>query len=165
MRQPHLLRLGDAYAADDATVVGDVTLGRETNIWYGAVIRGDVAAISIGARTNIQDLTVVHPQHDEDVFVGEDCVVGHGVMLHCREVGDGCLIGMGSILLPGARVGPQCLVAAGALVPVGMQVPARKVVMGSPARVVRDVRDEELVAFGAVVQRYLKLVQEHLLES
>ena len=157
-----MLRHGAAWIADDATIVGDVTLGPDASIWYGTVVRGDVAAISIGARTNLQDLTVVHPQHDEDVIVGEDCVVGHGVMLHCREVGDGCLVGRGSILLPGARVGAQCLVAAGALVPVGMQIPARKVVMGSPARVVRDVRAEELVEFQSAVQRYLELAQQHL---
>ncbi len=157
-----MLRHGAAWVADDATIVGDVSLGPDANIWYGTVVRGDVAAISIGARTNLQDLTVVHPQHDEDVIVGEDCVVGHGVMLHCREVGDGCLVGMGSILLPGARVGAQCLVAAGALVPVGMQIPDRKVVMGSPARVVRDVRAEELVEFQSAVQRYLELAQQHL---
>jgi carbonic anhydrase/acetyltransferase-like protein (isoleucine patch superfamily) len=157
-----MLRHGAAWVADDATIVGDVSLGPDANIWYGTVVRGDVAAISIGARTNLQDLTVVHPQHDEDVIVGEDCVVGHGVMLHCREVGNGCLIGMGSILLPGARVGAQCLVAAGSLIQVGMQVPDRKVVMGSPARVVRDVRDDELVEFQGAVRRYLELARQHL---
>lgn len=162
MRHPHLTRYGDAHVADDATIVGDVTLGVDVNVWYGTVVRGDVAAISIGDRTNLQDLTVVHPQHDEDVIVGKDCVVGHGVMLHCREVGDGCLIGMGSILLPGARIGKQCLVAAGALVPVGMQVPDRKLVMGAPARIFRDVRDDEIAGFEESVQRYLSLAQEHL---
>ena len=161
MRTPHLIKQGGAYIADNATVVGDVTLGEAVSVWYGTVIRGDVASITIGPRTNLQDLTVVHPQHDEDILVGSDCVVGHGVMLHCREIGDGCLIGMGSILLPGARIGDGCLVAAGALVPVGMSVPARKLVVGSPARIVRDVREEELREFAETVERYLRLAADH----
>ncbi|MAG55968.1 MAG: gamma carbonic anhydrase family protein [Planctomycetes bacterium] len=162
MRQPHLIRYGAAFIADDATIVGDVTLGKDVNVWYGTVVRGDVAPITIGARTNLQDLTVVHPQHDEDVVVGEDCVVGHGVMLHGRTVGDRCLIGMGSILLPGSHIGDESLVAAGALVPMGMEVPPRSLVLGSPARVVRDVTSDELQMFAESVKRYLDLVREHL---
>ncbi len=165
MRTPHLIKQGRAYIADNATVVGDVTLGEAVSVWYGTVIRGDVASITVGPRTNVQDLTVVHPQHDEDVVVGSDCVIGHGVMLHCRQIGDRCLIGMGAILLPGARIGDGCLVAAGALVPVGMIVPPRKLVVGSPARVVRDVREDELREFEETVQRYLGLALDHSSDS
>jgi carbonic anhydrase/acetyltransferase-like protein (isoleucine patch superfamily) len=164
MRTPHLLRVGDAFVADNATVVGDVVLGPEVSVWYGTVIRADVASISIGARTNLQDLTLVHPQHDEDIEVGEDIVVGHGVLLHCRSVGDGSLIGMGSILLPGARIGRRCLVAAGSLVPMNMTIPDGMLVMGSPARIIRPVRDDELRMFEETVARYLALALEHLRE-
>jgi len=161
LRSPRLFRVDGAWIADTATVVGDTTLGPDVSVWYGTVVRADVAAISIGARTNLQDLTLVHPQHDEDVEVGEDNVVGHGVMLHCRSVGNGNLIGMGSILLPGARIGDHCLIAAGAVIPVGMQIPDRSVVMGAPGRVVRTVRDDELKEFDATVERYLGLARDH----
>jgi len=162
MRTPHLHAQDQAFVADDATVVGDVSLGRDVSIWYGCVVRGDVAPIRIGSRTNIQDLSVVHPQHDEPVTIGEDCVVGHQVTLHCSDVGSRCLVGMGAILLPGARIGDRCLVAAGAIVPMGMEVPDGSMIMGQPARIIREVRDDELRTFDEAVERYLSLVREHL---
>lgn len=161
MRKPRLHRIDDAWIADSATVVGDVHLGEDVSVWYGTVVRGDVASITIGARTNLQDLTLVHPQHDEDVVVGQDNVVGHGVMLHGRTVGNGNLIGMGSIILPGSRIGDECLIAAGALIPVRMEVPDRSVVMGMPGKVVRRVTDDEIADFRDTVRRYLGLAHDH----
>ncbi len=161
MRSPCLLPHGAAFVADDATIVGSVELGAGTSIWYGTVVRGDVAAIRIGRDTNVQDLCVIHPQHDEDIEIGDEVTVGHGVIIHCRTVGSRSLIGMGAILLPGARVGTQCLVGAGALVPMGMEIPDRSVVLGSPARVVRAVTDAEAAGFLDSVARYRELAVRH----
>jgi carbonic anhydrase/acetyltransferase-like protein (isoleucine patch superfamily) len=162
MREPHLNRYGDAYVADDATVTGRVTLGPDVSVWYGTVIRADVAAIAIGRRTNVQDMSVVHPQHDEDITIGEEVTIGHGVLLHCRSIGSLCLIGMGSILLPGARIGDGCLVGAGSLVTLGKTIPDRSLVMGSPAKVVRQLTDREVQDFRESAERYVALSRVHL---
>jgi carbonic anhydrase/acetyltransferase-like protein (isoleucine patch superfamily) len=162
MRQPHLLKYEQAFVADDATIVGDVRLGAEASIWYGVVVRADVAPISIGPRTNVQDRCVVHPEHDEDIAIGAEVTIGHGALIHGRTIGDHCLIGMGAILLPGSHVGPGSLVAAGALIPPRMEVPARSLVMGSPGRIVRRVTDQELEHIADTVRRYLSLTREHL---
>lgn len=160
-RQPRLLAHGDAWVADDATIFGDVTLGAEASVWYGCVVRADVAKIRIGARTNVQDLSLVHPQHDEDVEIGADVTIGHGVMVHCRTIEDGCLIGIGAILLAGSRIGAQCLIGAGALIPTGRVIPPRSVVVGSPGRVVRQVTDADLLVFRENISRYLGLARRH----
>ena len=161
MRKPRLDLIDGAYYADDCTVQGDVAVGAESSLWYGVVVRGDVARIRIGARTNVQDLTCIHPQHDEDVLIGDDCVIGHGAIIHNREIGDGCLIGMGAILMPGARIGRGSIVAAGALVPPGTVVPPGSLVMGSPAKVVRSVRAGETAEIASTVERYLGLARRH----
>lgn len=157
-----LIEKQGAYVADNATVVGKVALGARASIWYGTVVRADVASITIGSETNIQDLSVVHPQHDEDVSIGDRVTIGHGALVHCRSIGDLCLIGMGSILLPGARIGNRCLVAAGALVPIGMVVPDQSLVMGSPAKVVRQVSPREIQVFQESADRYLELAVQHV---
>jgi carbonic anhydrase/acetyltransferase-like protein (isoleucine patch superfamily) len=165
MRLPHLQRFGEAFVADNATIVGDVELAALVSVWYGCVVRGDVAAIKIGRATNLQDLAVVHPQHDEDVSIGEEVTIGHGVMVHGRSIGSRSLIGMGAILLPGSRIGEGCIVGAGALVPMRMVVPDRTVVLGSPAKIVRAVTDAELKGFQESVERYLGLTKRHLREA
>ena len=123
--------------------MGDVTIGAESSVWYGAVLRGDMAAIVIGSQTNLQDGTIVHVDDDAPCRVGSRVGVGHRVILHGCAVEDDCLIGMGSILLNKVHVGAGSVVAAGAVLPEGMQVPPRSLVMGVPARVVRAV-DERL---------------------
>jgi carbonic anhydrase/acetyltransferase-like protein (isoleucine patch superfamily) len=162
MRKPHLYASGPAFLADNATVVGKVKLARRVSVWYGCVVRGDVARIQVGEDTNIQDLTVVHPQHDEDIEIGSRVVIGHNVMVHGRTIGDDALIGMGAILLPGSRVGNGCLVGAGALVPMNMVIPDGHLALGNPARVIRPVRDEEKKMIQETVNRYLNLIAEHL---
>jgi carbonic anhydrase/acetyltransferase-like protein (isoleucine patch superfamily) len=160
-RAPRLVRSGGAFVADNATICGDVTLGAESSVWYGTIVRADVAKIRIGARTNVQDLSLVHPQHDEDVVVGEDVTIGHGVMVHCRTIGDRCLIGIGAILLAGAQIGAESLIAAGALVPTGRVIPPRSVVIGSPGKIVRQVTDADLAVFRENIARYLELARRH----
>ena len=119
--------------------MGDVTLGEESSVWYGAVLRGDMAPIVIGAQSNIQDGTIVHVDAGVPCTVGRRVGVGHRVILHGCTVEDDCLIAMGSVLLNGVRIGTGSVVAAGAVVPEGMQVPPGSLVMGVPGRIVRPV--------------------------
>ena len=128
-----------AFVAPTASVMGDVTLGAESSVWYGAVLRGDMAPIVIGERTNLQDGTIVHVDEGEPCTIGSRVGVGHRVILHGCTVEDDCLIGMGSILLNGVRIGSGSVVAAGAVIPEGMQIPPRSLVMGVPGRIVRPV--------------------------
>ncbi len=135
---------GSAFVAPSATLVGDVTIADDASVWFGAVLRGDVGFIRIGARSNVQDLSVVHMTGGvTDTVVGEDCTIGHGVILHGCTIGDRCLVGMGSILLDGVVVGDDCLIAAGTLVPPRTVIPPRSLVRGNPGKVVRAVTDAE----------------------
>ncbi len=135
----------DVFVAENATVIGDVEIGPGASIWYGAVLRGDVGAIRIGARTNIQDLACVHMTTDlSDAIIGEDVVVGHGAIIHGATISNGVLIGMGSILLDNAEIGANCIIGAGAVVPARLKVPPRSLVLGSPAKVARQLTEDEI---------------------
>jgi gamma-carbonic anhydrase len=164
-------RLGDhapqlgrgVFLAETCAVIGDVWLGDAASVWYGAVLRGDDMPIRIGARSNIQDGTIVHVTSGRfGTTVGDDCTVGHGVILHACTVEDGCLIGMGSTILDGARIGRGSLVGAGALVTPGTDIPPGSMVLGSPARVLRPVRDKdrEQIEYGAA--HYVELARRYL---
>jgi carbonic anhydrase/acetyltransferase-like protein (isoleucine patch superfamily) len=132
------------FLAPNATVIGDVVLGDEASVWFGAVIRGDVGAIRIGARTNLQDLVCVHVTGGlSTTRIGNDVTVGHGAILHGCVVGDGCLIGMGAILLDNADIGAGSVIAAGAVVSARMVVPPRSMVRGSPAKVLGEVKPDQ----------------------
>jgi len=132
-----------AFIAPTASVMGDVTIGAEASVWYGAVLRGDMAEITVGERTCLQDGTIVHVDEGVPCRVGAQVGVGHRVILHGCTVEDDCLIGMGSVLLNEVRIGTGSVVAAGAVIPEGMQIPSRSLVMGVPGRIVRPV-DEAL---------------------
>ncbi|MXW21129.1 MAG: gamma carbonic anhydrase family protein [Gammaproteobacteria bacterium] len=149
------------FVAPDAAVIGSVELGEDSSVWYGAVLRGDTEPIRIGARSNIQDGTVVHTDDDFPTTIGDDVTVGHNVILHGCTIEDGCTIGMGAILLNGSRVGANSLVAAGALLPEGREYPSDSLIMGVPARAVRELTDDERarVAEGSGV--YLLRAREH----
>ena len=134
-----------AFVADNATVRGDVTLGERSSVFFGAVLRGDRAPITIGSGTNIQDNCVVHVDYDYPVVVGQNVTVGHGAILHGCTVGDNTLIGMGAIVLNGAQVGSNCLIGAGALVPQHAVIPDGSLAFGSPAKV-RSALDEAAIA-------------------
>ena len=142
MQHPRYKRsiiMAKIYMAPGAYAVGDVNLGENVNIWYGAVLRGDTGKITVGAGSNIQDNCVLH----EETTVGEDCTVGHGAILHGCTVGDRCLIGMGAIVLNGAKLGAECMVGAGALVTGKTDAPDGSLLLGSPAKVVRPLTEEE----------------------
>lgn len=146
-----------AFIAPGARVVGSVTLGRESSVWYNAVVRGDLAPVRIGDQTNIQDLSVLHVDEDVPCVVGSRVGVGHRAILHGCTVEDECLIGMGAILLNGVHVGVGSVVGAGALVTEGMEIPPNSVVLGFPARVVRTVDD--------VLRRRIELTWRHYIEQ
>jgi gamma-carbonic anhydrase len=133
------------FVAETAVIIGDVEIGAESSVWYGSILRGDVNYIRVGARTNIQDACVLHVTARAHPTVLEDEVtLGHRVTLHGCRVETGCLIGIGAIVLDGARIGRNSLVGAGSLVTPGTQIPPRSLVLGSPARVRRELADEEI---------------------
>ena len=144
--------------APGAVVVGDVVLGEDVNIWYGAVLRGDSGRITVGKGTNIQDNCVVH----EETKIGEYCTVGHGAILHGCTVGDGCLIGMGAIVLNDAVLGEGCLVGAGALVTGKTNAPAGSVLLGSPAKIVKTLSKEDMEGQRESALHYIEQAKESL---
>src|SRR5919107_5702226 len=150
-----------AFIASTAAVMGDVTLGEEVSVWYGAVLRGDMAPIVIGAQTNIQDGTIVHVDAGVPCTVGQRVAVGHRVILHGCTVGDDCLIAMGSVLLNRVTIGSGSVVAAGAVVPEGMQVPPRSLVMGVPGRIVRQVDAALAERIASTWRHYVKEARAH----
>lgn len=135
----------DAYVQSTATLIGDVVLGPQSSVWYYVVLRGDLEKIRIGARTNVQDHTTIHVTNGKwPTIVGDGVTVGHRVVLHGCTVHDGALIGIGAIVLDGAEIGEEALVGAGALVAPGTKIPPRMLALGTPAKAVRPLRDEEL---------------------
>lgn len=151
----------DVYIAPTAFVAGRVTLGEASSVWHHVMIRGDVAAIRIGNRVNIQDGTIVHTETDVDLDIADDVAIGHRAVVHCRRIGRATLIGIGAIVLDRAEIGDGCIVAAGAVVPPGMKVPDGKVVMGVPAKIVRETTNDERDYHRHVVERYVLLAKKH----
>ncbi|MDI6026830.1 gamma carbonic anhydrase family protein [Corticibacterium sp. UT-5YL-CI-8] len=129
------------WIAPDASVMGDIHIGRDVGIWFGAVLRGDNERISIGAGSNIQEHTMMHTDMGFPLTVGKDCTIGHRAILHGCTVGDNSLIGMGAIVLNGAKIGRNCLVGAGALVTEGKEFPDNSLIVGSPAKAIRTIDD------------------------
>jgi carbonic anhydrase/acetyltransferase-like protein (isoleucine patch superfamily) len=136
-------------------VIGNVTLGEDVGIWFGVVARGDTAAIRIGARTNIQDLSVLHADVGQPLTIGSGVTVGHKAMLHGCSVGDDSLIGIGAVVLNGAKIGKGCLVGAGALVTEGKEFPDGSMILGSPAKVVRSLTPEQLQGLRLSADHYV----------
>ncbi len=159
------------WVAPNATLIGDAVLGEDVSLWFGVVVRGDVHRIRVGARTNIQDLCLLHiTQHageerdDTDghpTIIGSECTVGHRVILHGCTVGDLCLIGMGAIILDGAVIGRESIVGAGSVVTPGKQFPPRSLIMGTPAKVVREVSETQVQEMHASWRRYAALKNEY----
>ncbi|UCD23094.1 MAG: gamma carbonic anhydrase family protein [Gemmatimonadota bacterium] len=149
------------FIAPGAKVVGEVTIGPDSSIWYNSVVRGDLAPVSIGAETNIQDLSVLHVDEEFPCTVGDRVGVGHRAILHGCTVEDECLIGMGAVVLNGVHVGTGSVVGAGALLTEGMQVPPGSVVMGVPAKVVRAVDDELRGRIRLTWRHYLDQARSH----
>ena len=146
----------DVLICDGACVVGDVTLGKGVSVWYNAVIRGDKGPIVIGENTNVQDGVVMH----NVTRVGAGCTLGHNAIVHGCTIGDNVLIGMGSVVLDGAKIGDNCLVGAGSLVTGKMDAPAGSMILGSPAKVVRSLTEEEIEDIRESMREYLALAED-----
>lgn len=146
---------GNFWVAPNAVVIGKVKLEEDASIWFGAVLRGDNELITVGARSNVQDGSVLHTDPGFPLTIGEDCTIGHMVMLHGCTIGRGSLVGIGSIVMNGAKIGDECVIGAGALVPEGKDIPARSMVLGSPGKVVRQLTDEDVQRFGGAARRYV----------
>ena len=160
----HWPHLGEGvYIDPSAQVIGDVTLGNHASVWPCATVRGDVHYIRIGAYSNIQDNSVVHVMApDFPTTIGDHVTIGHSVNLHGCTLGDYCLIGIGAIILNGARVGAESIVAAGALVPEGMEIPPGVMAMGSPAKVRRALNDDEKAELRTYAQNYFEYKTTYL---
>lgn len=151
------------FMAEGARVVGDVVIDAHSSIWFNSVLRGDVHFIRVGKRTNIQDLTVVHVASGKyPTLIGDDVTVGHRALIHACTIGDRCLIGMGSIIMDGAQIGSDCIVAAGALVLERTVVPDGSMVMGTPAKVARPLRDNERQWILQSSKNYCELAKTYL---
>jgi gamma-carbonic anhydrase len=152
----------DAFIARTAVVIGDVEIGSESSIWYGCVLRGDVHEIRVGARTNIQDGSVVHVTEGRfGCYIGSDITIGHGAIIHACRLEDGAFVGMGATILDGAVVESGAMVAAGALLTPGKVVRSGELWAGSPAKLLRRLSAEELAGFAHQAQKYAKLGREH----
>jgi carbonic anhydrase/acetyltransferase-like protein (isoleucine patch superfamily) len=150
------------FIADTARVIGDVELAENVSIWFGSVLRGDVGAIRIGARTNVQDLSMLHMSLGlSNTVIGEEVTIGHNVTIHGAIIGNGALIGMGAILLDNCEVGEESLIAAGTVVTAGTKIPPRSLVLGQPGKVVRSLRGSEAQQGRILAARYVEVAKAH----
>ncbi len=158
-RTPDVARA--AFIAPNATVIGDVTLGAQSSVWYGAVLRGDINSIVIGDGTNVQDGTIVHLADDYGVRVGHHTTIGHAAIIHACDIGNECLIGMGATILDGAVIGDHCIVGAHALVTQRFVAPPGSMILGAPAKVVRPLTDKEKASLRPWAEKYMVTAAAH----
>ena len=162
-QEPKLGR--DVFVEETARVIADVELGDEANVWFHAVLRGDVERIRIGARSNVQDHVTIHVTGGRwPTIVGAGVTIGHRVVLHGCTVGDGALVGIGAIVLDGAEVGAESMIGAGAVVAPGAKIPSRMLALGTPAKPVRDLRPEELEHMKRSAQNYVEYARRYRAE-
>jgi len=150
-----------AFVADDASLMGDVRLAKDSSVFYGCVLRGDIESIIIGEGSNVQDGSVIHLADDLPAIVGAYTTIGHLAMVHACRIGDECLIGMRSVVLDGAEIGDQCLIAAGSVVTPRTKIPAGSMVMGMPGKVVRQLTPDERAGLRAWADKYVSVARAH----
>jgi len=150
------------YISESAEIIGDVEIGDFANIWFNSVIRGDMDKIFVGENTNIQDLSMLHVDHNVPLIIGKNVTVGHRVVLHGCKIGDSCLIGMGAVVLDHSIIGKGSVVAAGSIVPPNKEYPENVLILGSPAKVVRVLTEEEMFGYHNQYKHYLSLSREYL---
>jgi len=167
-RKPRLPPAGRFWVAPNAYVIGDVVLGEDCGVWFGATLRGDIEPITLGARVNVQEGATLHTETGFPLIVGDDCTIGHGAIVHGCAIGEGALIGMGAIILNGAKIGRGSLVGAGALVTEGKVFPENSLIIGAPGRVARTLKEGELAllqasadVYVANYRRFLRLTQAY----
>ncbi len=149
------------FVADSADIIGDVTTEENSSIWYNCTLRGDIAPIKIGKNSNVQDNSVIHVNHDVGTIIGENVTIGHRVLLHACTVEDSCLIGMGAIILDNSIIGKESIVGAGSLVTMGKKFPPRSLILGSPAKVVRALTEEEVKSIRENAASYVEISKEY----
>jgi len=147
--------------AEGSRVIGDVKLGDNCSIWYNAVIRGDICEVELGDYTNVQENSALHVDHEEPLFIGSYVTIGHNAVVHACTVGDNCLIGMNATILSGAKIGNGCIIGAGALVPENKEIPEGSLVLGVPAKVVRELSQEEKEHIHQHAVNYAGLIEDH----
>lgn len=152
----------DVFIAPTATLIGNVELGDECSVWFGAVLRGDSDTITIGDRTNIQDNAVLHVDPNEPVSIGNDCIIGHLALVHGATIGNNVLVGMHSVVMNSAKVGNFCIIGANAVVPAGMEIPDYSMVVGTPAKVVKQLSPEHIKAVEKNAAVYVELAKEYI---
>ncbi len=150
-----------AFVAPGAHVIGKVTLGENVSVWFGVVLRGDINTIKVGSGSNIQDGSVLHVDHDKPCAVGKNVIIGHQANVHGCFIGNNCLIGIGALILSGARIGKNCLIGAGALVRENARIPDGSLVLGVPGKVVRRLTPNEISQFIPHAKSYVKLAKEY----
>lgn len=163
----------NAFIAPSADIIGEVKIGQESSIWFGTVVRGDIHCIQIGNRSNIQDLSMIHVTHytlpdksdGNPTIIGDDVTIGHKVMLHGCTIEDACLVGMSATILDGAIIGKESIVGAGSLVTKGKKFPPRSLIMGSPAKRIRELSDEEIASLYISAQNYVEFKDRYLSED
>ena len=154
------------YIGHNAVITGDVSLSEDVSIWHNAVLRGDEGSITIGTRTNIQDLVMIHTgMPDYSVTIGHDTTIGHSAIIHGCTIGDECMIGMGAIIMNGAAIGNHCIVAAGSIVTENKIFPDGSLILGSPAKVIRSITEAEMQQIRDNAEAYVQLAQQHLTQS
>ena len=158
--QPTLVA-GDAFIAENATVLGDVRIGPMASVWFGAVVRGDTEFVQIGSATNVQDLSVLHADPGFPCRLGSAVTVGHAAVVHGATVHDGALIGIRAVVLNGATVGAGSIIGAGAVVTEGTEIPAGKLAVGVPAKVVRDVTPEDVAKLKRTAEHYVQAARQY----
>lgn len=146
----------DSYIAESAVVIGDVTIGKDVSIWHNVTIRADRDSVTIGDGSNIQDNAVIHMDYGRPVVIGKNVTVGHSAIVHGAVVGDRTTVGMGAILMNGSRIGEDCIIGAGALVTQNVEIPPRSLVVGSPGKVIREVKPEEMERMRQNNQSYIE---------
>jgi len=152
----------EAFVAENATIIGDVEIGAKSSIWYNVVLRGDVNFICIGAKTNVQDGTVIHvTSNDYPTIIEDEVTIGHSATIHGCHIKQGSLIGIGAIILDGASIGENSLVAAGSLVTPNTEIPPRSLVLGSPARIKRQLSEDEVFNLRRFWENYVRLIEEY----
>ena len=150
-----------SFVASNATLIGDVRLSRDSSVFYGAVLRGDIETIRIGEGTNVQDGCIIHLADALGATVGAYCTIGHAAIIHACTIGDLCLVGMQAVILDGAEIGDECLIGAGALVTSRTKIPPRSLVLGSPAKVVRPLTEAEILSLRASADKYITVSRAH----